>query len=305
MLGGRDSASPRRGLSASDLAIYAGTVLAWSFSWIMIRWQVGVVEPEVSVVWRFALSAPIMLAWAKLRGERLRFPLSDHLWFFALGATLFSLNFTLFYHGAKYLVSGLLPVVFSLASVVNVLLAAALFATPINPRVLLGALLGACGVGLMFYPEIAGKDFGSGAMIALALCAGGTLSFCFGNMVAARLQRRALPVFAATGWGMAYGALLLAILAAARGHAFIIEPSFRYLASLAYLAVAASVIAFACYLTLLGRIGADRAAYATVLMPIGALLVSTALENYRWTWPALIGIGAVLAGNVLVLRTKR
>jgi drug/metabolite transporter (DMT)-like permease len=65
------------------------------------------------------------------------------------------------------------------------------------------------------------------------------------------------------------------------------------------------VIAFACYFTLLNRIGADRAGYVTVLMPIVALTSSTFAEGYVWTLPAVVGIVAVIVGNVLVLRTPR
>jgi drug/metabolite transporter (DMT)-like permease len=64
-------------------------------------------------------------------------------------------------------------------------------------------------------------------------------------------------------------------------------------------------LAFACYLTLLGRIGPDRAAYATVLGPVVALAVSTVVENFQWTVVAALGFIAVLAGNVLVLRPAR
>jgi len=94
----------------------------------------------------------------------------------------------------------------------------------------------------------------------------------------------------------------LALFAVLRGEAFVIEPTFIYVAGLVYLALVASVIAFGCYLTLLGRIGADRAAYSTVMFPVVALAVSTALEGYIWTIPAVLGLLAVLAGNLLVLR---
>jgi drug/metabolite transporter (DMT)-like permease len=60
-------------------------------------------------------------------------------------------------------------------------------------------------------------------------------------------------------------------------------------------------MAFGAYLTLLGRIGADRAAYATVLFPLVALAISTVVEDYAWTPTALIGVALVLAGNLLVL----
>ena len=59
------------------------------------------------------------------------------------------------------------------------------------------------------------------------------------------------------------------------------------------------------YITLLNRIGAARAAYVTVLSPAVALLISTWLENYQWSWPAGLGLAAVMAGNVLVLRAPR
>ena len=274
-----------------DFALYAVVIFAWGFSWIAMHYQVGVVAPEVSVVWRFLLAAPIMFALAWARGERLRFAPRDHLALLGLGIALFCANFALFYYGAKWITSGLLAVIFSLASVINVWLGA--------------FVLGFCGVAAMFYPQIAGTQLDPKVLIGLALCSGGTVSFCFGNMISARLQRRKVPVFAGSAWGMLYGTATLALFAALRGQPFIIEPTFPYLAGLFYLALIASVLAFACYLTLLGRIGVDRAAYVTVMLPVVALAVSTVLEGYRWTIPAGLGLAAVLAGNLLVLRAPR
>ena len=66
-----------------------------------------------------------------------------------------------------------------------------------------------------------------------------------------------------------------------------------------------SVIAFGCYLTLIGRIGAGRAAYATLLFPIVALLLSTFWENYHWALFGGVGMGLILSGNYLALASKR
>jgi drug/metabolite transporter (DMT)-like permease len=71
-----------------------------------------------------------------------------------------------------------------------------------------------------------------------------------------------------------------------------------------YLALFASVIGFGCFLTLVHRIGADRAAYSSVLFPLVALALSTWLEGYRWTPLAAIGVALVLLGNVLVLMRR-
>ncbi len=297
--------SARTRFTALDYGLYAGIVFAWGFSWIALHYQIGSVPPEVSVMWRFAIAAPFMLAFAAIRGETLSYPLAGHLGFLALGIALFSVNFVLFYYGGLYLASGLLAVIFSLSSIVNIFLGALVLGAPVDKRVAAGGALGFLGISAMFYPQLAGATIDSGALIGLALCIAGTLSFCIGNMISARMQRRAIPVFTASGYGMIYGAACTALFAALRGHSFLIDWSPAYLAGLAYLAIIGSVMAFACYLTLLGRIGADRAAYSTVMFPVVALAVSTMLEGYRWTIPALLGLLAVLAGNLLVLRAPK
>lgn len=295
----------RVGLTAFDFFLYMTVVLAWGFAWIGIHFQVGVVSPEVSILWRFLFAGVVMLAIAWWRGDRMRFALQEHLSFAMLGLMMFCLNFLLFYHAAATLPSGLLSIVFSLASFMNVWLGAIFLRAPIDRRVALGGLLGAFGMVAMFYPQVAGAEFKRGAVIALVLCVIGTLAFCLGNMVSARLQRRGIPVFAATGYAMLYGSAALAIYAAANRHPFIIDGSPAYVISLVYLALIGSVVAFACYLTLLGRIGADRAAYATVLGPVVALVVSTLVENFQWSIAAAIGLAAVLIGNLLVLRPAK
>ena len=100
---------------------------------------------------------------------------------------------------------------------------------------------------------------------------------------------------------MAYGALFSLLVCWVRGLTFDFDPSIVYVASLVYLAVFASVIAFWCYLTLLGRIGPDRGAYAAVMFPVVALALSTAFEDFRWSWQALAGVMLVLTGNVVAL----
>jgi drug/metabolite transporter (DMT)-like permease len=233
---------------------------------------------------------------------RLMFPLADHVRFFGVGCCLFSFNFLCFYYGGLTVPSGLLSVVFSLASIFNLVLGVAIFRQKVDVRLASGAALGAAGIGLLFWPEIAGAGFNTGALWGLGLCVCGTLFFCTGNMISTSVQRRGVPLLSANAWAMTYGSLVLFAINVVRGNAFIIEPTFKYVASLVYLAIGASVLAFASYLTLLRRLGPARAGYATVLFPIVALAVSTAFEGYRWTPLAGLGVAFALLGNVLVLR---
>jgi drug/metabolite transporter (DMT)-like permease len=291
-------------LNATDLGLYATTVAVWGASWIALKSQIGVVAPEVSTLWRFLIAVAVMVLWVAWRREPMRFSSRDHALFAATGACMFSLNFVCFLYGGAHLPSGLMAVVFSLASVLNLLLGAAVLREPIEPRVAAGGFLGATGVGLLYWPEIAGAGYGAKALAGLGFCIAGTLFFCLGNLASTVIQRRDVPILAANAWGMAYGVAVLTAVSLVRGRAFTVEWTPVYLGSLIYLALFASVVAFACYLTLLRRIGAARAGYATVLFPVIALAISTLVEGYRWTPMAMLGAALAMAGNVLVLRRR-
>jgi drug/metabolite transporter (DMT)-like permease len=286
-----------------DALLYGVTLFGWSTSWIAMKAQVAApVSPEASLLWRFVIATAAMWIWVAVGGLRMRFPLRAHVGFAGLGFFIFSTNFDLFYHGAKGLPSGLLSVVFSLASVINLLMGRVIFGHRISGRVLAGGLLGFVGVAAMFWPTIAGADFDHAAAVGLALCIVGTTCFCTGNMISGTLQKRSIPVLSSTAWGMTWGCAVLLVYVAIGGEGFHFDTSAPYLASLVWLALVSSVAAFWAYLTLLGRIGAARAGYLTVMFPVFALAISTVFEGYVWTWPAIVGLGAVLAGNLFVLR---
>ena len=294
---------PAARLQGYDILLYAIVVFAWGTSWIGIHLQAASpVPPEVSVFWRFLLAGLIMMALALVKGERLALPLQAHKLFVLMGLTLFCVNLVMFYHGARQISSGLLSVVFSMASVVSLGFAYLFFGQKLEWRVLLGAAIGTLGVFVLFVPQIFNADLGHATMIGLLFSVVGTLSFCCGNMLSFASQRSGIPVIAGTAWSMLYGAGWLAAFCLVSGYSFMPDFSVVYLGSLAFVVLSASVLAFWAYLTLLGRIGAGRAGYATVMFPLVALAVSTVAEGYVWTPLAFVGVALALGGNVLVLR---
>jgi drug/metabolite transporter (DMT)-like permease len=104
---------------------------------------------------------------------------------------------------------------------------------------------------------------------------------------------------------MAYGAAMLSVWCLVKGIPFEMEWTSRYIGALLYLVIPGSVIGFTAYLTLVGRMGPERAAYCTVLFPVVALNVSAFAEGYQWTAPALAGLVLVMLGNVLVFRKPK
>ncbi len=115
-------------------------------------------------------------------------------------------------------------------------------------------------------------------------------------------QKVHLPVIQTNAFGMMYGALSMLLVSVIIGKSFSFEISFDNVSSLLYLSIFGSIVAFSCYLTLVGKIGADKAAYVTLIFPIIALILSTIFEGYTWTLYALIGVVFILLGNLLVLK---
>jgi drug/metabolite transporter (DMT)-like permease len=286
----------------SSMGLYITSVLIWGSTWFAITLQLGVVSPQVSVTWRFLLSSLLLFAWAGVRRMPLRFSARQHGWIALQGVLLFCLNYIPTYWAERTLASGLVAVVFSLLAVGNVLGMRLFFGQPVRPGALMGGLFGITGVALLFWPDLRAFASGNASLLGLGFALLGTVSASLGNMAAAHNQRSGLPVIPVIAWAMLYGAASDALVSVATGQAFIISPTAGYLLSLLYLSVFGSVLAFAAYLTLMSRVGADRAGYALVSVPVVALVISSALEGLTWTPLMWAGVALVLAGNVLVLR---
>ena len=103
---------------------------------------------------------------------------------------------------------------------------------------------------------------------------------------------------------MLYGALFSLAVMMLTGKRLDFEATPPYVLSLLYLSILGSIVAFASYLTLLKRIGAARAGYIGVMVPIMALVISAAFEGFRWHPLTWVGIAVSVAGNVIIL-TRR
>lgn len=285
-------------------SLYLTTVLIWGSTFFAIRFQLGDIAPEVSVAYRFALAALILAGWCRLKKLPMRFSLHQHCWMIAQGLALFGFNYLVVYQATALLTSGLIAVIFSTIVLMNIANSALFFRTRPTPSVIAGALLGLAGISLVFLPELRQLDLHGTTAKGILLSLLATFIASFGNMVSSRNQKAGLPVVQTNTFGMAYGAIALTLIALLQGASFNYDSSISYSASLLYLALFGSVLAFGSFLTLLGRIGAERAAYTMVLFPIVALGISTLFEGYRWSPEAGLGVMLVLTGNVLMLISR-
>ena len=291
-------------MSPTAWFLYAVTVLIWGSTWLGITFQLGSVDPLVSVIYRFALATLALFAWCGFKRAPLSLSLSQHGWIALQGSCLFALNYWLIYHAELYLTSGIVAVLFATLAFMNMVNGRIFFGRPLSARMAGGALLGVAGVGVLFWPEVQHLSIEDRAVKGALFALASTYIASLGNVVAGHNARFRLPVITGNAWGMLYGTLLLLGIALVKDVSWGYPQQLSYTLSLLYLSLFGSVFAFGAYLRLIALIGPDRAGYSSTVTPVVALLMSTAFEGYQWGSAALAGLVLIVIGNVLVLRRR-
>ena len=291
-------------MRATTPRLFAASVAIWGTTWIAITFQLGRASPESSVAMRFAIASAILFAYCRARGLRLRFPAAVHGQLVLLGLFMFCLSYLAVYRAETFLVSGLVAVGYSASPLVNLVISRLAFGTPATRGVVVGGLLGVAGIALVFSPALSRVEASPGVLAGALLTAGAVVASGIGNVFATRLDRLKVNVAQKMAWGMAYGSAGSALFALASGEELTFSAAPSYLISLLYLAIFGSVLAFAAFLTLLERVGAARAGYVGVMVPVVALAISRAVEGFAWGPSTFLGIAVVVAGNLVVLRAR-
>lgn len=284
--------------------LYIATILVWGSTWLAIKYQLGVVAPEASICYRFTIASSILMAWCILTRKQMRFSPLIHVWFIAQGFFLFSVNYVFAYSAANYIPSGINAIGFSMVLVFNILNSALFYRQPITPPVVAGSLSGLAGIIAIFWPAISSLDLTSASLIGMGFSLAGGIFASYGNMISSHLQKQCIGVTVSNAYAMGYGTLWMFLIILFSDIEFSFDDSPTYIISLLHLAISGTVIAFGCYLTLLGRIGASKAAYTLILVPVMALIVSTFFEDFIWETHVFIGVGLILLGNVVILARK-
>ena len=287
-----------------NLFLYLTTVLIWGSTWFVITFQLTKVDPVLSVAYRFALASLILFLFCIVTRRNMKFKPVDHGFMALQGLFSFSIGYWFVYLAELRLASGLVAVITSSLIFMNIFNGWMFGQSRINRFVFFGALVGMVGILLVFRPEISSFSRSRENTVAMVLAITSTLIYSFGNIIVVRNQNRNLPVMPTNAFSMGYGAVVMFLVALLSGKPLQFDFSFQYMASLAYLAVFGSVVAFYCYFSLIGNIGADKAAYGPVVIPAIALAVSAIFEGYRWSTHSLSGVALLILGNLFILSKK-
>ncbi len=280
--------------------------IIWGTTWIVIRDQLGTVPPTWSVAYRFAAGAVAMFIYAALTKSPFRIGRQGHIFAAIFGFAQFVLNFNFVYRAEGFITSGLVAVLFAMLLVPNALLGRAFLKQPLSGQFLAGSLVAVVGVGMLIAQEIRADSASAGATIlGVIFTLLGVLSASAANIMQGTARGKALPMASTLAWGMLWGTGMNAALALVLTGAPVVEWTAAYIGGVVYLGVFASAIAFTCYFSVIRDVGPARAAYSSVLTPILAMIISTVVEDYRWSWLAAAGGVVALAGLLIALSARR
>lgn len=293
-------------MRSRNILLFAICSFIWGTTWFVIKFQIDSTSPVIGVFYRFLLATIMMFAINLIFIKKsLRYPLVNHSYFMLHGLFNFCLNYILTYTSERHINSGLVALTFTMLIYFNMLGMKLLFKREISRNVIYGALLGFVGIFFLFLKEI--MNFNADQMTLYGILIGIIATFCasIGNMFAYKNHTLNIPVMTFNAYGMLYGTLFSLIIGLITGESFVFPTTPTFLFSLGYLSLFGTVIAFWAYQTLVGTIGAERAAYTSIISPVIAVLVSTLYEQTTFTWALFVGMILCFMGNLLALKKSK
>jgi len=297
-----DEVGPSR---ARTIAAFVLVTLIWGSTWLVIKDQISEVPPGWTVTWRFALAGLGMFALALIRRDSLRLSAPTMRLAAVVGLFLFCANFQFVYRAEHYLTSGIVAVLFALLIVPNTLLSRLFLKTRVGPRFLLGSGVAITGIGLLLIHEYRMAPPEGTVMLGVALTFAGLISASIANVLQATALAKSQPVVPLIAWAMVWGTLGNVAFSWITTGPPVLDPRPQYIAGIVYLALAGSVLTFPLYFGLIRTLGAGKAAYNGVAVPVVAMGLSTLFEGYRWTGLAAIGAMLAIAGLLIALSDRR
>ena len=292
-------------LTPRNFAAFLLVSLIWGGTWLVIRDQIASVPASWSISYRFMIAASAMFALAAVRREPLRLVAGGLRWALLLGLFQFTLNFGFVYNAESYITSGLVAVMFALLVVPNAIFGRIFLGQPITGAFVLGSAIAALGVSLLFAHEWRSSPATlSDVLLGAALTVGGILSASAANITQAMEGAKRQPFLALLAWSMTAGAVINTIYALVADGPPQFDPRASYTLGILYLGLAGSVVTFPLYYGLVRKVGAGRAAYSSVIVPIVAMVLSTLFEGFEWGLLPATGAVITLVGMVVAMRGR-
>jgi drug/metabolite transporter (DMT)-like permease len=296
---------PRRDSGRRALIVWLCLCAIWGSTWLGIKLGLRDLPPLGFAGLRFAAAAVILFAFIAVR--RMRFPRAAGDWYL-LGYTAFltiTLNYALVFWGEQYISSGLAAVLSATVPLFGLPLAHRSLATErLTLAKAAGVLLGVIGVAIVCSGQLGiGGPLAFWASLGIILSALATAHA--GVLIKVRGTHIEPSVIAAVQMAAGCIPLLLGGLAL-EGSPLQFHWTALAWASLAYLTLLGSVVAFLMYYWLIRHTDVSMVMMIPLVTPLVAVVFGVTFAGETLGWHTALGGAAIIGGVALaVLRSEK
>ena len=288
------------GVGIQAITAFLGLCAIWGSTWLAIKVGLRDLPPISFAGIRFALAAVILYAIIAARGLRLPWAARDWRLLLWTGLLSITVNYALVFWAELHISSGLAAVLNATIPLFGLPLAhRVLAAEPMTPHKVGGVVLGVLGMAIVF-----GSELGGNTPVAAWASVGVLVASLAGAQAGVLVKARGTHLDPAVlaGVQMAFGSVpLLALGAMVEGNPLRLAWTPVALASLVYLTVVGSVVAFLTYYWLIRHIEVTRVLLIPLITPLVAVGLGYAFLGERVTWGTAIGGAAILGGVAVAL----
>lgn len=269
----------------------------WGGSFFFAKIALAEIPPMTLVFLRVALAAGILAMIMKATGKLL--PSSRDLWaaFFAMGFLNNLVPFSLLFWGQTQIGAGLASIFNALAPVFTVVVAHMWTQDEkMNAGKLVGVGLGLIGVAVLIGVDIR-NGMGVWAILAMLGCMGAALSYGFASVYGRRFQPLGVePIAVAFGQLAATTIMMIPVITVIDMPWTLSFPSAGPIGAVLALACLSTALAYVIFFRILAKGGATNISLVAFLIPVSAILLSTAFLGERLALNHIAGMGIIFLG---------
>lgn len=285
-------------LSGRGWALIGILALIWGGSFPATRAALAEVGVLTTVAIRVTGGAICLWLWILWRGIQSTGGWRNVGIFFVMGILNNVIPFGLIVWGQQHIASGLASILNSSTAIFTVALAALILPDErLTSRKTVGVLLGGAGVALVIGPQVL-RSFDMTSLGQIAILGAGLSYACAG--IFARLALRGAAREVAAAGMLSAAALVMGPLAAWHDGLPTLSYSAPTWAALAYLAVAATSVAYLLYFAALQAAGAVNLSLVTLMIPPVSVLLGWLIFDEALTPFALAGFATLAAGLLTI-----
>ena len=278
---------------------FACIYIIWGSTYLAIRYAVETIPPLFVASFRHLIAGALLFGWCLRRGLR---PVRQQ-WFasIVLGALFFLIGHGTLHWAQQNLPSGMAAFLIATEPIFVAIILTATRRTRITPTLVVGLLLGLCGVALIIGADLQTGRFQMLSSIAVLI---GTVSWSIG-MVYSRSAALHPDDRMAAAMSLLAGAVMLFVVGMVTGEAAEFDlalVSVKSLVALGYLAIAGSLVAYSAYFWLLNRFPPTLVSTHTYVNPVVALVLGWSIAGEVLTASFVFGGVVVIAAIALVGR---